>query len=378
VRLGWLAVGMMVMAGAGCDEDPASVASYDWDLPKGFPTPAVPDDNPMSTEKVELGRRLFFDTRLSDNSTQSCGGCHKQENAFAESLLTSVGSTGQDHFRNAMSLTNVAYNTVQTWSSSVVRTLEAQALIPMFGEDPVELGLSGKEAELFARLEAEPIYQDLFPVAFPEEGGAINLSTITKALAAFERTLISGDSPYDKFWYQQDVAALTQSEVRGLELFLSERTECFHCHGNFNFSDSTAHDSSAFEEFSFHNTGLYNVDGAGAYPSTDRGLMDLTGRDEDMGRFRAPTLRNIALTAPYMHDGSIATLEEVLGHYMAGGRTITDGPNAGDGSMNPLKSNFIKGFTLTDTEREDMLAFLRALTDETFINDPRFANPWVE
>lgn len=371
-----LAVALAALVAApACEAEPAPV-EYAWDLPRGFPTPSVPDDNPMNEAKVELGRHLFYDERLSGNETQACASCHLQERAFTEPLTVSVGSTGERHFRNAMSLTNVAYNATQNWASPVVTRLEHQALIPLFGDDPVELGLGGREDELFARLAAVPEYQDLFPRAFPEVDGAITVDTITKALAAFQRTLISGGSAYDRFWYGRDVEAMTASEIRGLELFLSERLECFHCHGNFNFADSSTHETAGFIEIAFHNNGLYNVDGEGAYPLHDRGLFDVTGRPEDMGRFKAPTLRNIAVTAPYMHDGSLATLDDVLDHYAAGGRLIVDGEHAGDGRANPNKSEFVKGFELTPSEREDVLAFLRALTDEAFLTDPRFADPW--
>jgi cytochrome c peroxidase len=169
---------------------------------------------------------------------------------------------------------------------------------------------------------------------------------------------------------------MSESAQRGNQLFFSERLECFHCHGGYAFTDSVVSANSAFDETAFHNTGLYNVDGRGAYPSQTTGVRDVTGRDEDMGRFRAPTLRNIAVTAPYMHDGSIATLDGVIDHYAAGGRTIASGPNAGVGRDNPLKSGFITGFTLTEQERRDLIAFLEALTDERFLHDPRYADPF--
>ncbi|MCA9515336.1 MAG: di-heme enzyme [Myxococcales bacterium] len=362
---------------SGGDGSPTTDA-YAWDLPEGFPTPRVPDDNPMNDAKVELGRRLFYDTRLSGNETESCATCHQQARAFTEDQSVSVGSTGESHFRNAMSLTNVGYNATQTWSNPILAHLEDQALIPMFGETPVELGLAGMEDELVARVGAVPVYQELFPEAFPDTDGAVTLDRITKAIAAFERTLISGNSKYDRFWYGRDPDALNESERRGLELFLGERLECFHCHGGFNFQDSSVHAGSTFDETSFHNNGLYNLDGAGAYPASDRGVYDISHDPADMGRFKAPTLRNIALTAPYMHDGSIATLEDVIAHYERGGRLIEDGPDAGDGAESPLKSVFVRGFVLTEQERADLLAFLHALTDESFTTDPRFSDPWVE
>ena len=201
------------------------------------------------------------------------------------------------------------------------------------------------------------------------------METITRALAAFQRTLISGESPVDRY-RRGDRTALSESERLGQALFFSERLECFHCHGGLGFTGTFDFEGKSAPEVEFHNNGLYNIDGEGAYPAQNTGLHQFTLRPEDMGRFKAPTLRNIALTAPYMHDGSIATLEEVLDHYAAGGRTLTDGPHAGVGSENPFKSGFVKGFELTSQERAGVLDFLRALTDSSFITDPRFANPW--
>lgn len=380
MRLALAGCALLTLAAASCDAGGGDAAptEYAWQLPDGFPTPRVPADNPMNEAKVQLGRRLFYDKRLSGNETASCSTCHQQARAFTDGRVVSLGSTGQHHFRNAMSLTNVAYNTTQTWANPLLAHLEDQALIPMFGEAPVELGLAGLEEELIARIAAVPVYQELFPEAFPETDGAITLDRITKALGAFERTLISGGSAYDRFWYGRDPDALNASERRGLELFLGERLECFHCHGGFNFQDSSVHAGQAFDETAFHNNGLYNLDGAGAYPAGDRGLYDVTNRPADMGRFKAPTLRNIALTAPYMHDGSIATLAEVVAHYERGGRLIEAGDDAGDGALSPLKDVFVRGFTLTDSEREDLLAFLSALTDASFVTDPRFSDPWPE
>lgn len=373
--LGWIV--LTLLAGGACDGDDAAPEPYAWDLPPGFPVPAVPADNPMSEAKVELGRRLFYDKRLSGNETQSCASCHQQERAFTEPRATSVGSTGELHFRNAMSLTNVAYNSTQTWSSQLTIHLEQQALLPMFGEAPVELGLAGLEEVLVARLEAEPDYLARFREAFPEEDGAITIETIVKAIAAFERVLLSTRSPYDDFWYRKKADALTEQQLAGFELFFSERLECFHCHGDFNFAASSTHETTTFEEVAFHNNGLYSLDENGAYPAVDQGLFNTTHLDSDRGRFKAPTLRNITLTAPYMHDGSIATLDEVIDMYAAGGRVITEGDNAGDGRANPNKSSFVGGFTLTEDERAALMAFLEALTDEHFVTDPRFSDPFA-
>lgn len=354
---------------------PRDTATWHWDLPEGFPVPRVPDDNPMSAVKVEIGRRLFYDRRLSGNQTFSCASCHLQSHAFADALPTAVGSTGEHHARNSMSLVNVAYSPALTWANPNLPSLEQQALVPMFGETPVELGLSGMEDVLIDRLMADTTYRTLFPQAFPSLVGRPTLALITRAIAAFERTLISADSPYDRF-RRGDSTALSPSARRGEALFFSEQLECFHCHGGFNLTNTVDYVGKGFVEVEFHNTGLYNIGGKGAYPADNTGVFEHTARREDMGRFKAPTLRNIALTAPYMHDGSIATLDGVLDHYAAGGRTVDGGPDAGVGADNPYKSEFVKGFTLTPSERADVLAFLNSLTDSAFIADPRFADPF--
>lgn len=361
-------VALLVACGPPPDE-------YRWPLGEALPVPLVPEDNPMSDAKVELGRHLFYDQRLSGNQTQSCASCHLQEFAFTDGLAVAEGSTGEQTPRNAMSLANVAYSTTLTWANPLLLDLEQQMLVPLFGAEPVELGLRGLEDELLARLREVPRYHELFAAAFPDEADPISLHNLTRALACFERRLLSGDSAYDRF-AAGDAAALSESAKRGALLFSGEKLECFHCHAGFNFQDSVAYAGKPPRNGLFHNTGLYNIDGKGAYPPGNTGLHAFTGAAADMGRFRVPTLRNIAVTAPYMHDGSIATLDEVLDHYAAGGRTIAEGPHAGVGRDNPYKSSFIRGFELSDQERADVLAFLESLTDEHFLTDPELADPW--
>ena len=346
-------------------------------LPEGFPSPVIPEDNPLTEEKVELGRKLFYDRRLSGNETQSCGDCHKQEHAFTDGLPRAIGSTEEMHPRAAMGLTNVAYHPVLGWGNPQLESLEEQAPVPMFGETPVELGLAGRDDEVLARLAADPDYPTLFEVSFPESADPINFENIVKAISSFERTLLSGNSPFDRFRYHAEPEAMSASARRGLQLFFDERFECFHCHGGFNFTDSTTFAGAAFEETPFHNNGLYNVGSNGDYPSPNQGLFDFTQDPADRGKFKAPTLRNIALTAPYMHDGSIETLEDVIEHYARGGRLIEDGELAGDGKENPNKDQqFLRGFEATAQEKADLVAFLEALTDLEFVNDPAFSNPW--
>ncbi len=352
--------------------------AFQWRTPSWAPTPVAPTDNPMSDAKVELGRHLFYDKRLSRENTMSCGTCHRQASAFTDGLAAPVGVTGERHTRGSMSLTNVGYLPVLTWANPNMKRLEQQALMPMFGEHPVEMGMAGREQELFTRLKADTRYPTMFSEAFPEAKGEISLSTITKAIASFQRTLISLDAPYDRYRYGNEPNAISASAKRGEALFFSEKFECYHCHAGFTFTDNVHHSRLAFPEIGFHNNALYNVDSVGGYPKKNPGLSEFSQRLEDVGKFRTPTLRNIALTAPYMHDGSIATLEEVLRHYAAAGRTIHTGENKGVGADNPNKSNFIVGFDLSKDELDDMLAFLRSLTDEKFVSNPRFADPFAD
>ncbi|MCB9764692.1 MAG: di-heme enzyme [Alphaproteobacteria bacterium] len=348
-----------------------------WDLPLHFPEPVVPADNPMTPAKVELGRHLFYDTRLSVTGAMSCASCHKQELAFTDGRATGLGTTGEAHPRGPMSLANAAYSSRYAWANPLLDTLETQALLPLFGDDPVEMGMADRESALTAELSADPQTAALFEAAWPGDGDPFTVERVVQSIAAFERSLISGDAPYDRY-LNGDADAMTDAQKRGMTLFFSERLECFHCHGGTTFSDSIDHQGLLDAEVAFHNTGLYNVDGAGAYPADNTGIQAITGEAEDMGRFKAPTLRNIAVTAPYMHDGSIETLDGVIDHYAAGGRTLTEGPYAGDGAGNPYKSNFVGGFILTDDERADLLAFFDALTDAGFLTNPAYGDPSAE
>lgn len=357
-----------------CAEDKPA---YHWRIPDWLPPPLVPTDNPMSEAKVELGRRLFYDKRLSSDGSVACASCHEQSRGFSDGRVAPFGVTGVLHPRNAMTLANVAYFPVLTWANPLLKRLETQALLPMFGESPPEMNMGGRERELFARLASDPVYTKLFGEAFPERNGMIDLGTVTKALAAFERTLISANAPYDRFRYGGDKNAISTAAKRGEQLFFSEKLECFHCHGGVHLTDNLVHSRKPLAEFGFHNNSLYNIGDNGAYPKDNTGLIEHTGRAEDMGRFRTPSLRNIAVSGPYMHDGSIADLRGVLAHYSSGGRTIAGGPFAGVGADSPLKSPFIPGFKLNEQDEADLLAFLESLTDREFLSDPRFSNPWA-
>jgi len=249
--------------------------------------------------------------------------------------------------------------------------LEDQAFVPLLNEHPVEMGVAGRERQVLDRLRADRAYRELFVSAFPGSSEPFTLNNVVRALASFERTLISGDSPYDRWAYRGEVDALAPQARAGARLFFSRRLACFRCHAGFKLSGPAVYEGADVVEPGFHNTGLYSVDGDGAYPEPNTGVHRVTGRADDMGRFRTPTLRNIALTAPYMHDGSIATLEEVLEHYAAGGRRIASGPHSGDGRSNPRKAPLLTGFELDEQERDQIIAFLHALTDEGFIRTAR-------
>jgi len=350
---GLLICAVAMLATTACSPKKASTP-YEWNIPVGFPVPTVPADNPMTVEKVALGERLFNDLRLSINQQQSCASCHLKAFAFAQPTKTSVGTTGEVLKRNSMALVNVAYNGSFTWAHDGLGKVENQILIPLFNEAPVEMGVTGNEDKILARLAD---YADEIEVVF--DSNEINFDHIVKALASYVRSLTSFNSNFDRYAYFNEDDALSDSAIRGMDLFFSEKLECFHCHGGFNFTQSSKHAMQKLDLVSFHNTGLYNIDGEGSYANGDQGLADITFNPKHRGKFRAPTLRNIMLTAPFMHDGSVATMSEVIDIYAAGGR--------GNGVNNPLKSPFVQGFDITDEEKQDLLTFLESLTDYEFV-----------
>ena len=343
-------------------------ADFDWGLPKGFPAPAVPANNPRTAAKVELGRYLFYERRMSANGKESCGTCHRQELAFTDGRARAEGTTGQLHPRSSMSLVNVAYAPVLTWANPSVRSLEEQALVPMLGEDPVELGLKGREQQFLSVLRDDPFYQALFPKAFPGESDPYTLANVTKAIATFERTIVSMRSPYDRYRWGGDASAIPDSAKRGeLLFFSSERGGCFQCHGGWNFGGRVRFDGGeAAGREDDGSRGFFNT-GVSTYAAPNRGLAEQTGKNEDIGKFRPPSLRNVAVTAPYMHDGSVATLEAVVDHYAAGG------------SMSHAnKSRILRPFPISESERADLVEFLKSLTDSALLHDLRWSDPWAD
>src|SRR5262245_34259862 len=211
--------------------------TYEWKLPAGFPPPAIPADNPMSAAKAELGRYLFYDTRLSANQTQSCATCHEQSRAFTDGRARSVGSTGEEHRRGSMSLVNVAYARALTWANPELTRLEDQALAPMYGDHPIELGLDRSDAWL-DRLRAVPAYQRLFAAAYNEEPRPFTRNNVVNALATFERTIVSARSAYDRYHFDRQEDAISSAAKRGEVLFHSRPLSCFTCHGGIHFSNA--------------------------------------------------------------------------------------------------------------------------------------------
>jgi cytochrome c peroxidase len=281
-----------------------------------------------------LGRYLFYDRRMSVNGSTSCATCHRQELAFTDGRARAQGATGEAHPRSSMSLVNLAASRVFTWNAPGIRSLEEQALKPMFSTSPIELGLGSIKPAFLALLRTDPVYRPLFPRAFPGQADPYTIDNVARALAAFERTIVSRNSPWDRF-HHGDETAISESAQRGeILFFLDGGPSCFRCHNGSDFTDGE-----------FHNTALNNP---------------------DTRKFKTPTLRNIAVTSPYMHDGSIATLEEVVDTYAAGGRA----------RANPAKDKLMHGFPLTPQNRADLVAFLRSLTDDGLLHDPRFSDPW--
>jgi len=322
----------------------------------------------MTAEKVALGERLFADGRLSLTGSYSCASCHQPKLAFTDGRTTAIGATGESHTRNTPSLINVAYAVTFGWADPSVTSLEAQHRVPMFNHTPVELGLDQVLPTRLAELSADAGLLPLRDAAFPDTPREFTLDEIVRSVASYVRTLIAADSPFDRYLYWGE-GSLSPEARRGMRLFFSDRTNCALCHASFNLSGPIAQQGIPVPQPVFHNTGLYNVGGTGAYP--DPGLAAHTGRAEDMGAFRAPSLRNVAITAPYMHDGSVATLADVIDFYDAGGRSVKDGPYAGDGRLNPFKRKEIHALNLTDAEKSDLVAFLESLTDSRYASVER-------
>lgn len=315
----------------------ALAAGYIVKTPRHFPPVPIPADNPMSAIKVELGRKLFYDTRLSSDNTIACSSCHLQKFAFSDGgKALSAGVEGRLGTRNAPSLGNIGYRTSLFWEGGSPR-LELQTIGPITSH--LEMNMEPKQ--LVAKLKKIKEYPVLFKKNFDD---GISMLNITKAISAFERTMISSNSAWDSYRLGNKTA-LSESAKRGLALFNTEKADCFHCHTGHNFTTEEV-----------RNNGLYTV-------YEDIGLAKITDKDEDVGKFKVPSLRNAELTAPYMHDGSLKTLREVIEHYNSGGQPSLN--------SDPL----IRPLGLSEADINDLIAFLKSLTDKTFTANPAYAAP---
>ncbi len=342
---------LMIMVISSCKEDSAPAppgetydpTPYELAIPQGFPDMQIPADNPMTVEGVELGRMLFYDPILSADNSQACASCHAPAFSFTDNgRQFSVGIDGFEGTRNAMPVINAGWMPTLFWDGRRI-SLEDQALEPV--PNPIEMHQSWTESA--SKLDAHAEYPDLFLKAFGTR--TIDSTLVTKAIAQFERTLISSNTKYDR--YLRGEAQLSQAESKGFEIFFTEKGDCFHCHTTILFTDNQ-----------FHNNGLSTE-----FP--DKGLYDVTGSENDIGKFKTPTLRNLEFTAPYMHDGRFQTLEEVIDFYSHG---VQWSP-----TIDPLMKKVGQGgIQLTEEEKQYLIAFLKTLTDTTFINNPDYANPF--
>lgn len=357
-----LFVSLLLIGFASCKPDLKPSKEYPAPTPfvlpakPRFPPAAIPADNPLTVEGIELGRHLFYETKLSGNNTQSCASCHNQEFAFTDNgKQFSSGITGAVGSRNSMALFNLAYSPINNrffWDGRVA-TLREQVLLPI--EDPIEMHESLQNA--IFKLEQTALYPELFGKAYGDE--AITTERMAKALEQFILSIQSTDSKFDRFRANPVLNPLSESEDRGLTLILREFSppgsgrpvgaDCFHCHGGHLFTNNI-----------FANNGLDENPAAG--------LSVVTNDPSDIGKFKTPSLRNIAVSGPYMHDGRFETLEEVLEHYNA---HLKESPTL---DVN-LKSQGV-GLGLTAQDKADIIAFLHTLTDSVYLNNPAYKSPF--
>ena len=313
-------------------------------------------ENPFSEEKALLGRYLFYDRRLSFNQTRSCASCHDPKFSFTDGYRRSVGAFGDLHQRNSSPLINLVFDRYLTAADPSLNYPEQQLNNPMFHTNPIELGWKGNEKEILDRLRQDQLYNTKMKGSFPADEDPFTVKNIQYSLASFVKTIVSFNSPYDQ--YKRGETKLSDIEKKGIELFFSSKLNCTKCHGGINFSSSSVTDSMGNLE-NYFNTGLY-----GQYPNRDQGLYEKTLNEKDKGKFRVPTLRNLAFTAPYFHDGSVQTLDEIIAVYESGGKN------------NLNKHPLIKGFQLSSSERKALISFLFALSDSSICINKSFSNPF--
>lgn len=321
---------------------------------------------PESDALKNLGHRLFFDQRLSANGQKSCASCHDPAFAFSDGYRRSAGLYGDHVLRNAPSLINLKDRFALTWADDTLRSLEQQMLRPLFGTHPPEMGALGHEKEILKNLGKDRWYRDAFRKAFPSDSDPIRFPNILRAIAAYEKGLVSYNNAYDRWLETKDTSDFGYQEIRGMNLFFSDRLGCGNCHNGRNLDEPD-------RGFEYANVGLYYCDEL--YPISDMGLFQATGDSIDIGRFRIPSLRNVAITAPYFHDGSTETLGEVIDIYSRGGRINQTGDCMGDGKDHPNRDGRMQEFELNELEKSDLLHFLHALTDTSFLTLKYFSNP---
>jgi cytochrome c peroxidase len=326
------------------------------------PGAATPASAGSPRAMIELGRWLFYDRRLSANERIACATCHRQELGFSDGRVVSIGATGVPLRRNTPGLLNSGELTALTWANPQIRTLEHQIARALFAADPPEMGVAGNEQRVIDRLRTDPDYRQRFAAAFPADDDPFTWDHVIEALAAFTRSLHGRNTPYDRYIYHGETTALTESARRGMALFFSPGLACGHCHVDLVPPDRTA--PPRWSDLAYVATG--------AGRSADRGLAEHTGTATDAYRFRVPPLRNVAVTAPYMHDGSLPTLDAVIRFYESGGQLDAGSEPERRAARHPL----VAGFVLSDDERRDLIAFLESLTDADALQSLAFADPF--
>ena len=318
------------------------------------------------TYQQQLGRYLFYEKRVSINNTKSCASCHSIEFAFTDGYRKSVTSLGENVPHNAPSLINSVYLKYYDWANINTTNFEQQIKRPLYNHQPIELGLDKHIKELQLFLKNDSLYSNLFKQAFPKTDSLFTLTQIEKAIADYETTLVSTSSNFDE-------NKMDSSAQNGYKLFTSNKLNCATCHPPpyFTLATQTKNIDSVFA-----NIGLYNVGNKNQYPANDNGIFSITKNAKDNGKFKIPSLRNVMLTAPYMHDGSIDNIEQVIDMYANGGRNIAYANNKGNGKLNKNKSNLITGFVITENEKKDLINFLNSLTDSSIFYKHSFQNPF--
>lgn len=347
MRIFYLFLCIAILSGCKKENTPVDEASkkatpYPFTTPSNLPEVEIPANNPMTYEGIKLGKKLFYDKMLSGNNTLSCGSCHNQENGFTDNNNQfSFGINGEIGVRNSMPLFNLVYDRHFFWDGGA-SDLESQVAGPI--TNPIEMNQD--IAELLQELNSDAVYPSLFKKAF----GSLPITSnmVLRAIAQFERTMISSNSKFDQ--YMRNEVAFTEAETRGMNLFSDmQKGDCNHCHSL----------GGTFTDYDFRNTGLDSV-------YTDQGRYIITGLTSDIGKFKTPSLRNIAVTAPYMHDGRFTTLTQCVEHYNTGFHYTQN--------LDPVLASSVKG-RLNQNEISDIVAFLNTLTDTDFLNNPQFKKP---